>query len=145
MSTVLTYGTFDLFHIGHLRLLERAAALGDRLVVGISTDEFDRLKGKACVQPYEERAAIVGAIGVVDGVFPEICWEQKTMDIRRLGADVFVMGSDWSGKFDFLKEHCRVVYLERTVGVSTRERKRIIHSSDWSRGAQSCAAVGKGE
>ena len=132
MTTVLTYGTFDLFHIGHLRLLERAAALGDKLLVGISTDEFDQLKGKRCVQPYEERASIVAALRVVDGVFPETSWAQKTEDVRRLGVDVFVMGADWAGKFDFLEEHCRVVYLDRTAGVSTRERKEAIQSGDWS-------------
>ena len=133
MSTVITYGTFDLFHIGHLRLLERAAALGDRLFVGISTDEFNDVKGKACVQPYDERAAIVAALSVVDVVFPESCWEQKVPDIQRIGADVFVMGADWAGEFDYLKAYCDVVYLKRTEGVSTTQRKELIGSGSWGK------------
>lgn len=88
MITVVTYGTFDLFHIGHLRLLERAAALGDRLVVGVSTDEFTREKGKTSIQPYEERVRIVAALRVVDAVFPEKSWDQKPRDIKRWQADV---------------------------------------------------------
>ena len=117
--TVLTYGTFDLFHIGHLRLLERLAQLGDRLVVGVSTDEFNALKGKKSLIPYEDRAAIVAALGVVDEVIPEESWDQKEADIERLGVDVLGMGSDWEGKFDELKTICEVVYLERTEGTSS--------------------------
>jgi glycerol-3-phosphate cytidylyltransferase len=137
MVTVITYGTFDLFHLGHLRLLERAAGLGDRLAVGVSTDEFNEIKGKKCIQPYVERATIVGALGVVDSVFPEKQWDQKVDDVKRLGADVFVMGDDWKGKFDYLQAHCKVVYLARTVGVSTTDRKELIYSGqvsaqDWS-------------
>lgn len=128
MEVVITYGTFDLFHYGHLRLLERAAALGDKLVVGVSTDEFNRIKGKQCVQPYEERAAIVAALKVVDAVFPEYCWEQKIDDIKRWKATIFVMGDDWRGKFDHLHAYCRVVYLERTPGISTTARKELLTS-----------------
>lgn len=128
MTTVITYGTFDLFHIGHLRLLQRAAKLGDRLVVGVSTDEFNLLKGKSCIQPYAERAQIIAALRVVDAVFPERCWEQKVSDIKRWNADVFVMGDDWAGKFDYLQTYCRVVYLKRTPNVSTTGRKRILAS-----------------
>lgn len=137
MTTVITYGTFDLFHIGHLRLLERASALGDRLVVGVSTDGFNGTKQKRCIHPYEERARIVNALQVVDAVLPEENWEQKVTDIQRVGADTFVMGDDWKGKFDFLSEHCKVVYLERTPDVSTTERKSLIDNgtvklTDWT-------------
>lgn len=121
--TVLTYGTFDLFHIGHLRLIERLQGLGDRLVIGISTDEFNARKGKQSVIPYADRAAIVAAIRGVDEVFPEHGWDQKVSDIKRLGADVFAMGDDWAGKFDDLAEHCKVIYLERTAGISTTKIK----------------------
>ena len=121
--TVLTYGTFDLFHIGHLRLIERLQGLGDRLVIGISTDEFNARKGKQSVIPYADRAAIVAAIRGVDEVFPEHDWDQKVSDIKRLGADVFAMGDDWAGKFDDLAEHCKVIYLERTAGISTSKIK----------------------
>lgn len=133
MTTIITYGTFDLFHIGHLRLLERAAALGDRLVVGVSTDEFNLGKHKDCIHPYEDRARIVEAIRVVDEVFPEKDWEQKRDDIERYQADIFVMGDDWRGEFDFLAEHCKVIYLPRTSGVSTTERKKLISTGRVSR------------
>lgn len=129
--TVLTYGTFDLFHIGHLRLIERLRALGDRLVIGISTDEFNARKGKRSVIPFADRAAIVAAIRGVDEVFPENDWSQKVADIQRLGADIFAMGDDWRGKFDDLSEHCQVVYLERTAGISsTKIKGQLIPQSD---------------
>jgi glycerol-3-phosphate cytidylyltransferase len=119
MRTVLTYGTFDLFHIGHLRILERARALGDRLVVGVSTDEFNATKGKTCVIPFAHRRDIVAALRCVDVAFPEDNWEQKVADIARFKADVFTMGDDWEGRFDFLRDHCEVVYLSRTRDIST--------------------------
>lgn len=119
MTTVLTYGTFDLFHIGHLRLIERLAGLGDRLVVGVSTDEFNAGKGKKSVVSYDDRAAIVGAIKGVDLVLPERSWDQKRSDIVEHGVDLFVMGDDWAGKFDELDDVCEVVYLERTPAIST--------------------------
>jgi len=129
--TVLTYGTFDLFHIGHLRLIERLRELGDRLVIGISTDEFNAEKGKHSIIPYADRAAIVAAIRGVDSVFPERDWDQKVADIKRLGADIFAMGDDWAGKFDHLSAHCQVVYLERTAGISsTRIKGQLIPRSD---------------
>ena len=136
MTTVITYGTFDLFHIGHLRMLERAAALGDRLVVGVSTDAFNLGKHKDCVHPFEERASIVAALKVVNEVFPEENWEQKVTDIQRFNADIFVIGDDWKGEFDFLGQHCRVEYLSRTPGVSTTAKKEMISSGrvkleDW--------------
>ena len=116
---VLTYGTFDFLHIGHINILRRAKELGDYLVVGLSTDEFNRLKHKQSYSSYEERKAIVEAIRYVDLVLPERNWEQKVDDIRMHHIDVFVMGDDWQGKFDFLKEHCEVVYLPRTENISS--------------------------
>lgn len=126
MTVVLTYGTFDLFHIGHVRLLERASQLGDELYVGISSDDFNIGKGKKSILPYAQRAEIVSAIKYVHGVFPENNWDQKVADIKRLNADVFVMGDDWAGKFDELNTHCKVKYLERTEGISTTELKQVL-------------------
>lgn len=126
MKTVITYGTFDLFHIGHLRLLERAKKLseGGRLIVAISTDEFNlKAKNKKAAIPYADRSAIVAGLRCVDQVIPETCWEQKAADVREYGVDLFVMGDDWRGKFDFLKAQCEVVYLPRTEGVSSSDLK----------------------
>ena len=124
---VLTYGTFDLFHIGHLNILRRAKALGNHLTVGISTDEFNlESKNKVCAQPFYERAEIVGCIKYVDEVVAETNWDQKIKDIKENNIDIFVMGDDWEGKFDLLKQYCQVVYLSRTDGVSTTERKEQI-------------------
>lgn len=125
MTNVITYGTFDLFHYGHLRILQRAKALGDKLFVAVSTDEFNRIKGKECVYPYEHRAKIVAAIKYVDKVIPENCWEQKRDDIKRLNIDIFVMGNDWKGEFDELKDICKVIYLPRTKGISTTKIKKV--------------------
>jgi len=127
-KTVITYGTFDLFHIGHLRLLQRAKSLGNKLIVAVSTDEFNEIKGKKTIIPYEQRAEIVENIKCVDMVIPEKSWEQKTEDIKKYGVDVFVIGEDWRGKFDYLKEICDVVYLPRTEGISTTQLKSIIKS-----------------
>jgi glycerol-3-phosphate cytidylyltransferase len=118
-KTVLTYGTYDLLHKGHILLLERAKQLGDYLIVGLSTDEFNRVKNKECVYPYEDRLLIVSAIKYVDKVIPEERWEQKVDDIKRYKVDVLVMGNDWDGQFDSLREYCEVVYLPRTPGIST--------------------------
>lgn len=123
MKKVLTYGTFDLFHYGHLRILKRAKECGDHLTVAVSTDEFNAVKGKKCVYPYEHRASIVKAIKYVDKVIPETCWEQKIEDIKKYNIDIFVMGNDWEGKFDFLKDYCQVVYLKRTKDISTTQIK----------------------
>jgi glycerol-3-phosphate cytidylyltransferase len=117
--TVLTYGTFDLFHPGHVQLLKRAREFGSRLVVGLSTDEFNALKGKNAVMSFEDRKAVLEACRYVDEVIPEEDWAQKTSDAMRLGADVFVMGDDWNGKFDFMTEVCKVVYLPRTPDISS--------------------------
>lgn len=130
MPNVITYGTFDLFHIGHLRLLERAKALtrgNGELTVAVSTDAFNwNAKRKTCVVPYAERAAIVAALRCVDRVIPETGWEQKAADIRQYGVDIFVMGDDWKGKFDDLRTLCQVVYLPRTPNISSTETKREI-------------------
>lgn len=120
-KVVITYGTFDLFHIGHLRLLERARALGDSLIVGVSTDEFNAVKGKKTFIDFCHRFEIVRSLRCVDAAFPETCWEQKQTDVARYKADIFAMGSDWTGKFDFLKDQCEVVYLPRTEGISSTE------------------------
>lgn len=121
MTVGITYGTFDLFHIGHLRILERTSALCDRLVVGVSTDEFNAVKGKRTAVPFDDRAAIVAALRCVDEVIPEESWDQKRHDITRHSVDVMVMGDDWRGKFDDLADLCEVVYLPRTPGISTTE------------------------
>ena len=126
MTTVITYGTFDLFHIGHVNLLRRLKQLGDRLVVGCSTDEFNALKGKQSLVSYEHRAAILQSCRFVDGVFPEDSWDQKPGDIQRERADIFAMGDDWVGKFDDLGTLCRVVYLPRTENVSSTELRQVI-------------------
>lgn len=128
MTTVITYGTFDLFHIGHVNLLRRLRELGDRLVVGCSTDEFNALKGKQSAMPYEHRAGILRAIRYVDHVFPERTWDQKREDIVREGARIFAMGDDWVGKFDDLGDACEVVYLPRTRDVSTTGIRQVLHS-----------------
>lgn len=119
MKAILTYGTFDLLHVGHIRLLERAKALGDYLIVGLSTDEFNEMKHKSSFLPFEQRKEILEAIKYVDLVIPETCWEQKVVDVQKHSVDVFVMGEDWEGEFDFLKDHCEVVYLRRTHDIST--------------------------
>ncbi len=123
MKTVLTYGTFDLIHAGHINILRRAAALGDRLIVGLSTDEFNAGKHKEAYHSFEDRKLILEAIKYVDLVIPENCWEQKVEDVKKYNVDVFVMGNDWEGKFDFLKDYCEVVYLPRTAGISTTKIK----------------------
>jgi glycerol-3-phosphate cytidylyltransferase len=119
MKKIITYGTFDLFHVGHVRLLQRLRGLGDHLIVGVSSDEFNAKKGKRSVFSYEERAEIVRSVRYVDEVIPEHTWEQKREDIVRHGASIFAIGADWKGHFDELHDICEVVYLERTEGIST--------------------------
>lgn len=126
MKTVLTYGTFDLFHIGHLNLLKRARALGDKLIVAVSTDEFNAGKGKTTLMPFEHRVELLRSVRFVDEVIAETCWEQKITDVQRLDVDVFVIGDDWQGKFDFLQEFCEVVYLPRTDNISSTDLKKAI-------------------
>lgn len=120
---VITYGTFDMFHIGHLHLLKRLKALGDKLIVAVSTDEFNKLKSKRTLIPFEQRMAIVEAIREVDMVIPEETWEQKVDDIKKYNVTTFAIGNDWEGKFDHLSELCEVRYFERTNGISTTELK----------------------
>ena len=125
MRKVITYGTFDLLHYGHINLLQRAKELGDYLIVALSTDEFNwDEKRKKCYFTYEERKRLLEAIRYVDLVIPETCWEQKAEDVREFKVDIFVMGDDWEGEFDFLKENCEVVYLPRTPEISTTQIKK---------------------
>ena len=123
MKKVLTYGTFDLLHKGHVHLLQRARALGDYLIVGVSTDTFNALKGKAAYTSWEDRKFILEALSCVDEVIPESHWEQKIEDINEKEVDLFVMGEDWTGEFDFLQNYCEVIYLSRTKGTSTTKIK----------------------
>jgi len=129
-KTVLTYGTFDLLHYGHLEILRRASLLGDKLIVGISTDEFNELKGKTCVLPYEKRKELLESLDYVDKVIPEDNWEQKVSDVKENDVDIFVMGSDWEGKFDELKTYCKVIYFPRTKGISTTKLKSILEEEN---------------
>ncbi|WP_434797696.1 glycerol-3-phosphate cytidylyltransferase [Terrisporobacter vanillatitrophus] len=127
MKKIITYGTFDLLHYGHVNLLERAKSLGDYLIVVLSTDEFNlKEKNKICYFSYEERKRLLEAIRYVDLVIPETCWEQKVRDIKEFKVDTFVMGDDWDGKFDYLEEYCEVVYLPRTPEISTTQIKNDI-------------------
>lgn len=129
MSRVITYGTFDTFHYGHLELLYRIKQLGDHLTVAVSTDEFNSVKGKLCVFPYETRCRWIKSLNIVDRVIPENTWDQKVGDISRYDIDLFVMGDDWSGKFDNLVDSgCRVMYLERTRGISSTHIKEILNN-----------------
>ncbi len=123
MKKVITYGTYDLLHVGHINLLRRAKALGDYLIVVVSSDEFNAIKGKKAYYSFEDRKKILEAIKYVDEVLPEYTWEQKIDDVVNNNVDVFVMGDDWTGKFDFLKDYCEVVYLPRTEGISTTKIK----------------------
>ena len=123
MKKVITYGTFDLLHTGHINILRRAKALGDYLIVAVSTDEFNTLKHKEAYHSFEERKQILEAIKYVDEVIGENDWDQKVDDVKKYNIDTFVMGNDWEGEFDFLKEYCEVVYLPRTSGISTTKIK----------------------
>lgn len=126
MKKVITYGTFDLLHLGHIRLLQRAKAFGDYLIVGLSTDLFNEIKGKKAFYPYEVRKEMLEALRFVDEVIAENHWEQKQHDIDTYNVDVFVMGDDWQGKFDFLN-NCEVIYLPRTQHISTTQIKAELH------------------
>ena len=126
MKRVLTYGTFDLLHYGHIRLLQRAKVLGDYLIVALSSEEFNELKGKKTYHNYETRKMMLEAIRYVDLVIPEENWEQKINDVEKYQVDIVVMGSDWAGsdKFEYLNDYCQVVYLDRTEGISTTKIKQ---------------------
>lgn len=121
---IITYGTFDMFHIGHLKLLQRLKSLGDKLIVAVSSDEFNTSKGKKTLIPYYQRALIVENIKCVDMVIKEDNWDQKINDIQNFNANIFAMGNDWEGKFDYLNEHCTVVYLPRTENISSTQLKK---------------------
>jgi glycerol-3-phosphate cytidylyltransferase len=127
MKKVITYGTYDLLHVGHINLLRRAKELGDYLIVGLSTDEFNAGKHKEAYHTYEDRKIILESIKYVDEVIPEVTWEQKIDDVVNNKVDIFVMGDDWKGKFDFLKDYCEVIYLPRTAGISTTKIKTDLH------------------
>ncbi len=131
MKKIITYGTFDLLHYGHINLLKRARELGDHLTVAVSTDEFNSGKGKKSFHSYSNRVIILEALKFVDRVIPENNWEQKKEDIIKYKIDTFVIGDDWRGKFDFLKSLCNVVYLERTPGISTTDIKTKILINKW--------------
>jgi glycerol-3-phosphate cytidylyltransferase len=128
MTRVLTYGTFDILHWGHINLLKRARELGDHLTVGLSTDEFNKIKGKKSYTSYDQRKMILEAIRYVDHVIPEENWEQKQRDVKEHNIDIFVMGDDWEGEFDFLQDLCKVIYLPRTTGISTTKIKQDLAS-----------------
>lgn len=129
-KVILTYGTFDLFHIGHLNLLQRLKDLGTRLVVGVSTDEFNATKGKQTVVRFEDRLRIVQNIKCVDLAIAENHWDQKRGDIESHHVSIFGMGDDWAGKFDDLRDCCEVVYLPRTADVSSTDMKKLLSVLD---------------
>ena len=126
MKKVITYGTFDTLHYGHINLLERARSLGDYLIVGLSTDEFNRTKNKESFHNWNYRKNLLKSIKYVDLIIPEKNWEQKRKDIQFYDIDIFTMGSDWSGHFDHLNDLCEVVYLERTNGISSTKIKEVL-------------------
>ena len=133
MKRILTYGTYDLLNWGHINLLKRAKQNGDYLIVGLSTDEFNQIKNKKAYHSYEVRKTMLEAIRYVDLVIPESDWEQKIQDIKDLIVDVFVMGDDWKGKFDYLEDYCEVIYLPRTEGISTTKIKKDLFSDSTER------------
>lgn len=129
MKRVITYGTYDVFHYGHVNLLKRAKSFGDYLIVGISSDEFNTIKNKKSYYAYEQRKIIVEACRYVDLVISENNWEQKVDDIKKYNVDIFVMGDDWKGKFDYLKDYCEVIYLPRTPEVSSSKIKKYLNKT----------------
>ncbi len=136
MKKVITYGTFDMLHYGHVNLLRRAKEQGDYLIVALSTDEFNwNSKKKVCYFNYEKRKQLLEAIRYVDLVIPEENWEQKISDVKEFKIDTFVMGDDWKGKFDFLKEYCEVIYLPRTPEISTTQIKESLKAPEGSQEA----------
>ena len=128
MKRVITYGTFDVLHYGHINLLKRAKALGDYLIVVLSSDEFNQVKHKKSFYNYEQRKMILEACRYVDLVVPEYNWDQKIDDVKKYQADIFVMGDDWQGKFDFLKDYCEVIYLPRTPDVCSTKTKEYLQT-----------------
>lgn len=131
MKKVITYGTYDLLHYGHINLLRRAKALGDYLIVALSTDEFNsEKKGKKCYFSYEQRKQLLESVRYVDLVIPENDWDQKISDVKEFKIDIFAIGDDWEGKFDFLKDYCEVVYFPRTPEISTTQIKQQLGSKE---------------
>ncbi|GGI29805.1 MULTISPECIES: glycerol-3-phosphate cytidylyltransferase [Staphylococcus] len=130
MKRVITYGTYDLLHYGHIELLRRAREMGDYLVVALSSDEFNRIKNKKSYYNYEQRKMMLESIRYVDLVIPENDWGQKETDVEKYEIDTFVMGHDWEGEFDFLKDKCEVIYLKRTEGISTTQIKKELYGKD---------------
>lgn len=126
MKRVITYGTYDILHYGHVNLLKRAKNLGDYLIVGLSSDNFNAVKNKKSYYTYEQRKMILEACRYVDLVISENNWEQKIGDIQKFQADIFVMGDDWCGEFDYLKQYCDVIYLPRTPDVSSTNTKKYL-------------------
>jgi glycerol-3-phosphate cytidylyltransferase len=129
-KTIITYGTFDLFHIGHLKLLQRLKELGDELIVAVSTDLFNEKKGKKTIIPFEQRIEIVSNIKCVNFTIAEESWEQKEHDIKKYNVDIFAIGDDWQGKFDYLSDFCEVRYLTKTLGVSSTLLKEKVGETD---------------
>ena len=127
MKRVITYGTYDLLHYGHIELLRRAKEYGDYLIVALSTDNFNKLKDKKSYYSYEQRKIMLESIQFVDLVIPENEWEQKVKDVKEYNVDTFLMGHDWEGEFDFLKDLCEVIYLNRTEGISTTQIKKELY------------------
>jgi glycerol-3-phosphate cytidylyltransferase len=127
-ATVITYGTYDMFHVGHLNLLLRLKEEADQLIVGVSSDEFNLQKGKKTLIPYEQRAKIIQHLECVDIVIPECSWEQKIQDIEKYDVDLFAIGDDWQGEFDYLSNFCQVKYLARTENISTTQLKKSLTS-----------------
>lgn len=123
LKRVITYGTYDLLHYGHINLLRRAKQQGDYLIVGLSSESFNKIKNKQSYFTYEERKLLLEAIRYVDLVIPEYSWEQKIKDVEKYKVDIFLMGDDWKGKFDFLENYCEVVYLPRTEEISSTKIK----------------------
>lgn len=130
MKRVITYGTFDILHYGHVNLLKRAKALGDYLIVALSSDEFNQIKNKKSYYTYEQRKILLEACKYVDLVIPETNWEQKVSDIQKYHVNTFVMGDDWKGKFDFLKDYCEVIYLPRTPDVCSSKTKEYLKETN---------------
>ncbi|EGQ3133012.1 glycerol-3-phosphate cytidylyltransferase [Staphylococcus pseudintermedius] len=130
MKRVITYGTYDLLHYGHIELLRRAREIGDYLVVALSSDEFNRIKNKKSYYNFEQRKMMLESIRYVDLVIPENDWGQKETDVEKYEIDTFVMGHDWEGEFDFLKDKCEVIYLKRTEGISTTQIKQELYGKD---------------
>lgn len=127
MKRVITYGTFDLLHYGHIELLRRAKEMGDYLIVALSSDDFNKLKNKKSYYNFKQRKMMLESIRYVDLVIEENNWKQKKDDVLKYEIDLFLMGSDWKGKFDFLNEYCEVIYLERTEGISTTKIKNELY------------------